>query len=76
MSAGMIFGIVVVGMFPALILVAAIVKYRETRIARTWPETPGKIVASRVEARKIMPGEIGYNFSDTDVRNFPPIGDE
>src|SRR5262249_19798502 len=73
MSEGAIFMIVCVGMFPALIIVAVVVKLREIRQAKSWLATPGKVVASGVKATKKTPGEIGYNFSDTDVSNDPLV---
>jgi len=73
MSGGMIFGIFVVGMFPALIAVAIVVKLREVRKAQRWPSTQGKVVVSQVGTIKKEPGDIGYNFGDSNVKNYPQV---
>ncbi|MHC5538675.1 DUF3592 domain-containing protein [Singulisphaera rosea] len=71
MSAGAIFITLVVAMFPALILVALVVKLAEIREASRWPATTGKVIASRVESRKNKPSDASYGFSDTEVTNEP-----
>lgn len=71
MSAGAVFITLVVAMFPALILVAVAVKLWEIREASRWPETSGKVLASRVRSRKNEPSDPGYNFGDTEVTNEP-----
>ena len=73
MSGGMIFGTLCVGMFPALILVAVIVKVREVRRARNWMAVDGKVVISRVGTKELKPDEVGYNSSDSNVRNYPHV---
>jgi hypothetical protein len=73
MTGGMIMGMLCVGMFLALILTAVIVKVREVRRARTWMAVEGKVVVSKVGTKEIEPGEIGYNSSDSNVRNYPYV---
>jgi hypothetical protein len=71
MSAGAIFMIIVGAMFPAVIIVAVVVKLVEVRRASRWPATPGTITVSTVNASKNKPGDPGYDFSDTEVTNQP-----
>jgi hypothetical protein len=71
MSSGAVFFTLVVGMFPALILVAVAVKLREVSRAGRWPEVAGRVIASRVKSRRNEPGEPGYDFHDTEVSNDP-----
>ncbi|WP_435010560.1 DUF3592 domain-containing protein [Tundrisphaera lichenicola] len=71
MSAGAVFITLVCAMFPALILVAVVVKLREIRQAKHWPETTGKVIASRIQSRRNKPNDPGYNFGDTEVTNEP-----
>lgn len=73
MSAGAIFILFVVAMFPTLILVAFAVKMWEVRQASRWPSEPGKVVISKVKSHKKKPSEPGYNFSDTEVTNEPQV---
>lgn len=57
--------------FFGLILFAIIYKMLEVRAARSWLPTPGKVVDSRVVARKKKPGDIGYNeSSEGNVANY------
>ncbi len=71
MSAGAIFITLVIAMFPALILVALVVKLWEIHEASRWPETTGKVIASRVQSRRNRPDDQAYNFKDTEVSNEP-----
>ena len=71
MSPGAVFLTLVCAMFPTLILVALAVKLREVREAGRWPETTGKVIASRVRSRRNEPDDPDYNFSDTEVTNEP-----
>ncbi|WZO97884.1 DUF3592 domain-containing protein [Isosphaeraceae bacterium EP7] len=71
MSSGAVFFTFVIGMFPALILVALAVKLREIQVVGRWPETAGKVVASRVKSRRNKPGDPRSNFGDTEVINEP-----
>ena len=48
MSTGAIFILCVVAAFPIIILIAVGIKLRELFEARRWPETTGKVLASRV----------------------------
>src|SRR5271165_1785161 len=67
MSTGAIFILCVVAMFPILILIAVRVKLRELFEARRWPETTGKVVASRVTSLEKGSG------SDSRVTNQPLV---
>ena len=71
MSPGAVFITLVCAMFPTLILVALAVKLWEVREAGRWPETTGKVIASRVRSRRNEPDDPDYNFSDTEVTNEP-----
>ncbi|SFI04377.1 DUF3592 domain-containing protein [Planctomicrobium piriforme] len=71
MSGGVIFFIAVAAAFPLLILVALAVKLYEVQQVSRWPETTGKVLASRVAASKKKPGDAGYNFGDSEVSNEP-----
>jgi hypothetical protein len=73
MSAGAVFILIVVAMFPTLILVALAVKLAEVRKAGRWPSTLGKVIASGIQSNKKKPGDAGYNFSDTEVSNEPLV---
>jgi hypothetical protein len=55
MSTGTVFILGVVAMFPALILIALRGKLRALREARRWPETTGKVIASRVQSLRKPP---------------------
>jgi hypothetical protein len=58
----------ILGMFPAFILFAAIVKYVEVLKARNWSSVPGRIVISTSEARKVRSGD-----NDTEPRTFAKV---
>ena len=73
MSAGAIFITCVIAMFPALILVAVVVKLWEVRAASRWPATTGRVVVSKVSSKRKKPGEPGYNFNDTEVATSPLV---
>jgi hypothetical protein len=73
MSSGWIFFIVVVGMFAGVFLLAVGVKWWEVRQAAKWPSAPGTVVANFVQSMQNQPGELAYNFSDTEVRNIPMV---
>ena len=73
MSGGAIFILFVGAMFPTVIIVAVVVKLWEVRQAKRWPSTEGKVISSGITSRKNKPGEIGYNFSDTEVSNDPLV---
>jgi hypothetical protein len=73
MSTGAIFILCVVAMFPTLILIALGVKLRELREARRWPETTGKVIASRVQSLRKTPSDPGYGRRDTNVTNQPLV---
>jgi len=50
------------------------VKWREVRALSHWLPTPGKIISSRVEARKVRVSGVGVDSNDaTEIRNFPAI---
>jgi len=72
-SGGAIFIVIVCAAFPALIIVAVVVKLWEVRQAKTWPSTAGKVVISTVASHKQNPGVFGYDFSDTEVTNEPRV---
>lgn len=58
----------------AVILLAAIVKWREVVVASKWPATTGRIVASEAEARRVARFSSGEDRVKTDeVRNFAAI---
>ena len=57
--------------FPALIVFAAIYKYREIRQASAWPGVPGRIVISTVEPRSVRSGD--PDSDDTELRNFANV---
>ena len=67
MSTGAIFILCVVAAFPIIILIALGVKLRELFEARRWPETTGKVVASRVTSLQKGSG------SDSRVTNQPLV---
>ena len=71
MSNGAVFMAVVCASFPALVLVAGVVKLWELRVAGRWPATTGTVTASRVESRRNAPGDLAYNFNDTEMTNEP-----
>jgi hypothetical protein len=71
MSPGAVLIALASAMFPALILVALAVKLREINEAGRWPETTGKVIASRVQSRHNKPDDPGYNFGDTEVSDDP-----
>jgi hypothetical protein len=73
MSKGAIFVLIVVASFPAIILVAIVVKLWEVRKAARWPSTAGKVITNDVQSHKNKPGDIGYNFGDTEVSNEPLV---
>lgn len=73
MTAGFVFFLFIWAMFVGLIATALVVKVREVRVMKRWPATTGKVIASRVEAHRRKPGEIGYNSSDTEIVNYPYI---
>src|SRR5436190_367681 len=73
MDQGAICFLLAAGMFPAVILVAVVVKLVEVRRARRWPTTPGKVIACGVESTRKEPGDPGYNFGDTEVENLPRV---
>ncbi|MFO0945542.1 MAG: DUF3592 domain-containing protein [Planctomycetota bacterium] len=73
MSEGAIFMLFICAMFPALIIVAIGVKLWEIRQASQWPETTGKVVTSRVQAKRSKPGDGDYDFDDTEVENLPLV---
>jgi hypothetical protein len=68
MSGTAVFFTLVVAMFPALLLVALVAKLREVS---TWPETTGRMIASRIQSRKKDPEDADYGSSDTEVSNEP-----
>ena len=50
------------------------VKWREVQALSRWLPTPGKIISSRVEARKVRVSGVGVDSNDaTEIRNFPAI---
>jgi hypothetical protein len=61
--------------FAALLSIATLVKWREIQAAKCWLPTPGTIVSSRSEARKVNIGDLGGSESEgkTELRNFPAI---
>ena len=61
----------ILGAVPALILVAAIVKYVEVLKARNWSTAQGRIVMSTSEDRRVKKGV--DSDSDTETRNFAKI---
>lgn len=71
MSEGAVVLIIFATLFPGLILVALVVKLVEVRRVKRWPETTGKVVASRVQSRRNEQGDPGYDFHDTEVTNEP-----
>jgi hypothetical protein len=73
MSAGAIFMIIVVALFPTLLIVAIVVKLWEVSKARRWPSATGKVIVSTVQSHKKTPGDPGYNFGDTEVTNEPRV---
>jgi len=73
MSAGFVFFLFIWAMFVGLIATALVVKVREVRVMKRWPATTGKVIASRVEAHRRVPGEMGYSSSDTNIINYPYI---
>src|SRR5262245_40946520 len=72
-SGGAIFIVIVCAAFPALIIVAVVVKLWEVREAKSWPTTSGKVVTSTVASHKQKPGDFGYDFSDMEVTNEPRV---
>lgn len=72
-SEGAIFITIMCAMFPAVFIVAMVVKYREIQKAKSWEATKGKVLISDVDPRKLKPGDAGYNFHDTDIVNEPLI---
>lgn len=60
----------VLAAFPGLIVFAALYKYMEVSEAARWPGTPGRVVVSTSEARRV---KAGPNSSDTQTRNFAKI---
>ena len=50
------------------------VKWREVQRLSHWLPTPGKIISSRVEARKVRVSGVGVDSNDAaEIRNFPAI---
>ena len=50
------------------------VKWREVQALSHWLPTPGKIISSRSEARKVRVSGVGVDSNDaTEIRNFPAI---
>ncbi|MGX5841226.1 DUF3592 domain-containing protein [Mesorhizobium sp. ArgA1] len=50
------------------------VKWREVQVMSRWLPTPGKIISSRVEARKVRVSGVGPDSEKvTETRNFPAI---
>jgi hypothetical protein len=68
MSTGAIFILGVVATFPTLIFIALGGKLRELREARRWPETTGKVIATRVKSLRK-----GYGRGETRVSNQPLV---
>jgi hypothetical protein len=74
MSGDAIFIIGIFAMIPTLIIVATVVKLWEVRQARSWPETTGTVLVSRVQATKKTPGDPGYNTtSGSNISNEPLV---
>lgn len=73
MSSGAIFITIVVAMFPGIIIIAMVVKFWEVYKAKSWLPVKGKVLKSKVQSHKNQPGDMGYNFSDTEVRNDPLV---
>jgi hypothetical protein len=71
MSTGAIFVLCAAAAFAALILIAVGVKLNELRKARRWPETTGKVIASRVQSLSKSPSDPGYGRDETGVSNQP-----
>lgn len=64
------FACVVAGFFSLI----TFVKWREVRALSRWLPTPGKVISSRVEARKVRVSGVGVDSNDaTEIRNFPSI---
>jgi hypothetical protein len=61
----------ILGAFPALILVAAVVKYFEVLQARNWSTAEGHVITSTSEDRRVKKG-VGED-ADTETRNFAKI---
>jgi hypothetical protein len=56
---------------PGVILFAVAYKLVEVRRARSWPSTPGRVVASGTEALPVPSG--GPRSTDTELRNFARV---
>lgn len=71
MSNGAIFMLIVGASFPALLIVALVVKLLEVRRAKRWPETTGKVVANGVLStrQEADSGRLG----ETVVKNEPLV---
>ena len=67
----------IVGFFcvvAAALSLITFVKWREVQAMSHWLPTPGKIISSRVEARKVKVSGVGADSEKvTEVRNFPAI---
>jgi hypothetical protein len=61
----------ILGAFPALILVAAVVKYVEVLKARNWSTAQGRVITSTSEDRRVKKGV--SEDADTETRNFAKI---
>lgn len=58
----------------AVLSLITFVKWREVQAMSHWLPTPGKIISSRVEARKVKVSGVGPESEKvTEVRNFPAI---
>jgi hypothetical protein len=71
MSTGAIFILCVIAMLPTLFLIALGVKLRELREARRWPETTGKVIASRVQSLRKTSAGPSFGPSDMELTNQP-----
>jgi hypothetical protein len=72
MSKGAIFILIVCASFPALIIVALVVKQWEVRKAKRWPSTTGKVIASRIASSTKEPGDAA-SFGERNVTNEPYV---
>ena len=61
-------GVVAAGMFGGVIGIAVVAKLREVRAAAGWPSTIGKVISSKVQARRKRTGDEAAS-----VGNYPLV---